>query len=157
MVKIFRAIPDICTGCRMCELMCSLEKTGTINPYRARIRVQRSNENGACKPVICRHCKTPLCQEACPVPGAMCRDENTRAVVLNEEKCIGCRACVEACPFKAIQVGPEGEVLKCDLCGGDPVCVKYCPRRPAQQFPGLPYPETSALEYVESHMVTGKI
>lgn len=157
MVKIFRAIQELCTGCRMCELMCSLENTGTINPCRARIRVQHSTKNGACKPIICRHCKSPLCQEACPVPEAMYREDRTNAVVTNEAKCIGCYACVDACPFEAIQVGPEGEILKCDLCGGDPVCVKYCPTRPAQQFPNLPYPETSCLEYVEPYKVTRKV
>ena len=75
---------------------------------------------------------------------------------LNEEKCIGCLACVDACPFGAIQINPDGDVLKCDLCGGDPVCVKYCPPRPAHSFPHTTYPRASCLEYVEPHRVTRK-
>lgn len=154
--KVFRAIPELCTGCRICELMCSLKKTGTVNPYRARIKVHSSGENGACTLIICRHCKVPLCQKACPVPEAMYQDVRTGAVIIDEKHCIGCLACVDACPFEAIQIGPDGDVLKCDLCGGDPVCVKYCPPRPEQQFPHSPYPKASCLEYVEPHRVTRK-
>lgn len=155
--KVFRAIQELCTRCRMCELTCSLAKTGTVTPSRARIRVHQSGEHGACGVIFCRHCKAPLCQKACPVPEAMSVDQGTGAVSINQAICIGCRACVEACPFDAIQIGPEGEVLKCDLCGGNPVCVKYCPPRPAAQFPSLPYPEASCLEYIEPHKATRKI
>jgi carbon-monoxide dehydrogenase iron sulfur subunit len=154
--KVFRAISELCTGCQICELVCSLTKTGTINPYLARIKVTRSSENGACTVVMCRHCKNPPCRDACPVPQAMYLDERTGAVVINEESCIGCFACADACPFGAIQIGPNKEVLKCDLCGGEPICVKYCPTRPEQQFPHMPYPRTSCLEYVEPHRVTRK-
>lgn len=154
--RIFRAIPDLCTGCWECQLVCSLVKTGTVNPSLARITVTRSYKDGSCNPIICRHCTVPLCQQACPVPEAMYTDENTGAVVINDDKCIGCLACMEACPFDAIRVGPHKEVLKCDLCGGEPVCVKYCPPRPDHQFPSLPYPRASALEYVEPHRITRK-
>ncbi|MFC1944305.1 4Fe-4S dicluster domain-containing protein [Chloroflexota bacterium] len=152
--KSFRAIPDLCTGCRLCELVCSLKKTGTINPCLARIRVFSSNDDGSSTPVICRHCKKPPCQQACPVPEAMYLDAETGAVVINDAECIGCLACMDACPFGAMRVGPEKEPLKCDLCDGDPVCVKYCPTRPEHQFPGLLYGQASALEYVEPHRVT---
>jgi len=53
-------------------------------------------------------------------------DELTGAVVIDEQKCIGCKACVTACPFGAILLTPEGTLIKCDLCKGDPKCVKYC-------------------------------
>ena len=154
--KVFRTIPDLCTGCMTCELMCSLKKTGRVNPAYARITIHRSLEDGECTPTICRHCKVPLCQKACQVPDAMFEDKQTSAIVIDEKKCTGCRACADACPFNAIQIGPEGEVLKCDLCGGDPVCVKYCQPRPSQPFPHLAYPWASCLEYVERNKVTRK-
>ncbi len=131
--KVFRAIPELCTGCWQCQLVCSLTKTGTINPSRARIRVSRSEKDGSCAPIVCRHCKAPLCQLACPAPEAMYLDEDTGAVVINDAKCIGCLACMEACPFDAIWIGPDKEVLKCDLCGGDPMCAKVC-----RHYPHLP-------------------
>ncbi len=154
--KVFRAIPELCIGCQTCEIVCSLAKTGTINPYLARIRATSSSEDGSCRIVICRHCNVPLCKEACPVPEAMYVDERTGTVVIDQASCIGCLACVDACPFGAIQIGPNKEILKCDLCGGDPVCVKYCPPRPAHQFPHASYPRTACLEYVESRKITRK-
>ncbi len=76
-------------------------------------------------------------------------DAKTGAVIIDEDACTGCLDCADACPFDAIFVGPDNEVLKCDLCGGDPICVKYCPERPENSLPHLVYPERSCLEYVE--------
>jgi carbon-monoxide dehydrogenase iron sulfur subunit len=147
---VFRAVPQMCDGCRLCEMVCSLKHTGRINVYLARIRVVSSEDDGA-HPIICRHCKNPPCQSACPVPGAMVQDEQSGAVVIDDSKCISCLACVEACPFGAIQVGPNREILKCDLCGGDPECVKYC--QPRDHLPRFPWPMQSCLQYVEGRKV----
>ena len=152
-MKVFRALSGLCTGCRICEIMCSLSKTGVINRYRARIRVSASDE-GIHSPIICRHCKKPPCLVMCPITGAMYMDSTTGAVVIDDSKCIGCLACVEACPFGAIQVGPEKEILKCDLCNGDPICTKYCPPRPEHSLPNLPWAEQSCLQYVEPQMAS---
>jgi Fe-S-cluster-containing dehydrogenase component len=151
--KVFHAIRELCTGCLMCEQMCSVRKTGRLNPYLARIRVSRNRGDHAWVPIICHHCRVPLCQEACPVPEAMTRDEALGVVVVNDAACIGCLACVEACPFGAIQVGPHNEILKCDLCQGDPACVRYCPPRPENSLPHLPWPRQSCLQYVAPHQV----
>ena len=133
--------------------MCSLQKTGKVNPYLARIKVTRSQKDPSYFPIICRHCKNAPCKLACPVPEAMYLDEKTGAVVVNESSCIQCFACVDTCPFGAIQVGPNKEILKCDLCGGEPVCVKYCPPRPGYLFPHLPLPKQSCLQYAEPSSV----
>ncbi len=155
-VKVLRAIPSLCTGCKLCELVCSLAKTGTINPHLARLKVVCSTEDGSCSIALCRHCEPPLCKDACSIPSAMYQNEVTGAVAIDDTNCNQCGECADACPFGAIQIGPHREVLKCDLCGGDPVCAKYCPPRPQDQFPHTPYPRTSCLEYVEPSKITQK-
>ena len=152
MAKIFRAIPELCDGCRICEMACSLTKAEQVNPYLGRIRVLRDKDTGA-RPLHCRHCARPLCQEACPVPQAMTRDSDTGAVAIQPEHCIRCLACAEACPFDAIWVGPDREMLKCDLCGGDPVCVRYCPPKPIPDSDGASSSYLSCLQYIESRRV----
>ncbi len=147
--KVFRAIRELCTGCRICELVCSMRLTGVLSPYRAAIRVSLQEADGTFVPTICRHCRKPLCKEACPVPEAMrFHEELPGVVVIDQKECIGCLACVDACPFGAIQTGPQQDVVKCDLCNGDPLCVKYCPDRPENFNPRQPYPRARALEYV---------
>lgn len=147
--KVFTAVKELCTGCRICELVCSLGKMGNLSPAYSRIKIVEVTPRGPNLPIYCRHCTDPPCLEACPVPEAMFLDEGTGAAVIKDQSCIGCLACVEACPFGAIQVSSKGEVLKCDLCAGDPLCVKYCPTRPANSLPHLPWPEQSCLQYVE--------
>jgi Fe-S-cluster-containing hydrogenase component 2 len=153
-LKVFRAVRELCDGCRMCELVCSAKKSGKVNPHLARIKITRSEKEDHPFPVICRHCKNPPCQQACPIPQAMYREQRTGVVIINEAECISCLACVDACPFGAIQVGPHREILKCDLCGGEPVCVRYCPPRPEHSLPHLPWPKQSCLQYIEPHKIT---
>lgn len=112
-----------CTGCRLCEIICSSSHYGSYNPRRARIRVPITYPMPSA-PIVCRQCPNPKCVEACPT-GAL---EKGDWVHFDDEKCTLCGACVEACPFKAIWMTPGKELLKCDLCGGDPTCVKACPQ-----------------------------
>ena len=68
----------------------------------------------------CRHCEDAPCLEAC-ITGAMHRDEETGAVLCDEDKCVGCWMCVMVCPFGAIQRNVSGRkaASKCDLCYGE--------------------------------------
>lgn len=151
--NVLFVIKRLCVGCQECELVCSLTKTGIFNPKLARLKVKFS-ENGITYPIICRHCLKPLCREACPVE-ALSTNLETGAVVLDEAKCIGCRACVEACPFGAIQVGPAGEILKCDLCNGNPVCAQFCSKRPKNTVPRFPNPPgAKALNFLPPFVMT---
>jgi len=112
-----------CVGCRLCEIVCSMRDGDTVNPKRARIWVPTSFPIPA-QPVFCRQCPKPKCAEACP-PGALNAADITR---LDHSLCDRCGACIVACPFQAIRFSPQRDlVLKCDLCGGQPLCVAHCP------------------------------
>ena len=111
-----------CVGCRICELVCSLRHFEAINPRRARIRVYRLEDRDRIE--TCRFCTDPECVKACPT-GAMHLEEGR--AVHDREKCVLCGSCLEACPIPGSLQIFEDELLKCDLCGGDPQCVKFCP------------------------------
>ena len=116
-----------CTGCLLCEMACSLTKSGRVGHSKSAIRVLSDDHRGLDVPVVCRHCKAPPCEKVCPV-NAIVRNKNSGAVLLNKEKCIGCNECVPACPFRAIHMDSEdAQLIKCDLCGGKPECVEWCP------------------------------
>ena len=117
-----------CVGCRICEQWCSMSHFKVGNPKKSRISVTRSHSNYMDYPVACHQCVDTPCIQACPPKiSALSKDESTGAIKVNEEKCIACEMCIEACPYHAIKVHPTEEyVLICDLCGGDPQCVKHC-------------------------------
>ena len=147
--EVLRANDEICDGCMMCVLMCSIKKAGIANPRLARLSVAFSEDDTPHRVTVCRHCEDAPCQAACPVPDAMRLDERTGVVLVDNTLCTCCLECVEACPFESIRVGPDGEILKCDLCGGDPVCVRYCPPRPEGSLPRLDQPGERCLRYAE--------
>ncbi len=138
----------VCTGCRYCEIACSLFHEGAINPRKSRIRIISNIQKGSDKPLICRQCAKPPCAEACPVE-AIKKNSKLNIPIVDESKCIGCMECLKACPFNAIIYDQcRGTVLKCDLCGGDPQCVKFCR--------ALPHIGYSAITYTTPHKRTQK-
>ena len=118
-----------CTGCHTCELACSFAHNGEFNPLKSRIHVSFFVEQATGIPVVCQQCNEAWCAKICPA-GAITieKDEVTGAtlVKVSEEKCVGCKMCTLACPFGGIVVSDKGHAEKCDLCGGDPECVKFC-------------------------------
>jgi len=122
----------ICIGCRACEAACSLTHEGYVAPSLSRIRVKRSPLNGPdFTPQQCHQCGEPGCMASCPV-GAIRIDEasGAYAVIVDTEACIGCRSCVDACPYDPPRImfdESRGAAYKCDLCGGRPSCVESCP------------------------------
>jgi len=117
---------NICSRCRMCELICAFHHYGVGNPRRARIQVIPLGK-GEDIPVTCLNCEDPPCMDICPT-GALHRPEPEGMVRVQEDVCIGCAMCVNACPIGAMTLDPvEGTAAKCDLCQGDPQCVLYCP------------------------------
>ena len=115
-----------CTGCRLCELVCAVSHDGISNPTRSRIRVIKWEAEGLYIPMSCQQCQDAPCMNVCPVK-AITRDEELGRVSVDYDVCIGCRSCVGVCPFGAMSFNSKDkQVFKCDLCDGDPQCVRFC-------------------------------
>ncbi len=126
MLKRLQIYEDRCTGCTSCQLVCSFAKEEYFSPALSRIMVDVQQEQARFRPRVCIQCAEAPCIETCPV-GALSRDEATRAIRLDKGVCIGCRRCVEACPYAGVGFDEEqGLPLICDLCGGEPACVDVC-------------------------------
>lgn len=132
MYKILLVDPGKCTGCRMCEVACSFYHEKECNPSLSRINVLRL-EDSLFYPAMCQHCEKPLCANLCP-GRAIYKNEDGR-VLINYDRCIGCRLCL-LCPFGGISVDVKKKIVKCDLCDDEPKCVKICP--------------TKAIDYVKA-------
>lgn len=114
-----------CSGCRRCEIACSLHHENRIWPEASRIRVFMLVP-GVEVPHFCAQCEDHPCVDSCP-EGALSVSKKTEAILVDKEKCTGCGLCIDACPGRIPHLHPtENYVLICDLCGGDPQCVKVC-------------------------------
>jgi Fe-S-cluster-containing hydrogenase component 2 len=115
-----------CAGCRVCELACSYSHEGRFSPSLSRVEVVKEDKYGLDYPVYCRQCEECPPADACPV-GALSKGDYG-ATILDAEA------------YNAVKLDQASRPLICDLCGGDPVCVKKCP--------------TDALTYEESEQMT---
>ncbi len=139
MEKILMINHQKCTGCRLCELVCSVMHDGVSNPARSRIKVVKWESEGLYVPMSCQQCEDAPCLNVCPVK-AISRDQDYGFVAVDYEICIGCRSCVAVCPFGAMNYNViDKKVFKCDLCGGNPQCVRFC--------------EEKAVDYVDADTI----
>ncbi len=124
---------DRCSGCRLCEMVCSFSHESSFGSSTSRITVVKEDAYGFDLPVVCWHCDPCKAMENCPEKAL----ERKRGFILvNNEKCVGCGACLNACVIGAIKLHPkQATPLICDQCAGKPLCVSRCP--------------TNALTYVE--------
>ena len=140
MSKVLNIDHQKCTGCQLCELVCAVSHDGISNPARSRIRVVKWEAEGLYIPMSCQQCQDAPCLNVCPVK-AISRNAELERVVVDYDVCIGCRSCVSACPFGAMIFNPtDRKVFKCDLCDGDPQCVRFC--------------EEKAVDFVEADKVS---
>ena len=145
------ADPNKCTGCRACEVACFTMHNqhnnvgytvGTVDiPVIPRLYLVKGDN--FCMPIQCRHCEDAPCLNSCPQK-AIVKENNIMSI--NEEKCIGCKTCLLACPFGAIDLLPQYEdgkeveqvildenkkiAYKCDLCKDNEkiACISACPQ-----------------------------
>ncbi len=134
------AQPNRCTGCQRCEMVCTVANDGKIHPLISRVKISRNFnygkemtenyrfENGyfgnfLMTPETCRQCEDAKCAAACPQK-AISQNETTKAWTVDKNLCVGCGACVNACPWNMPTVDPEtSKSTKCILCGA---CADNC-------------------------------
>lgn len=131
-----------CLACKGCEIACAvahsksriLEEAIAEQPTpQKRVTIEAAGELAV--PLQCRHCEDAPCISVCPT-AAIHRHEADGPVLIEQDRCIGCKYCLMVCPFGVIDVSIDGKViLKCDLCierikvGQEPACVEACPTR----------------------------
>jgi carbon-monoxide dehydrogenase iron sulfur subunit len=150
MSKKLAVIPELCSGCRICELTCAIEHFGVNNPKKSAIRVLVTYPHPVVRmPIICSQCKVPVCADICPVD-ALSRENGV--VQLDKDGCISCMKCVEACPFGAIYAHADVDYpIKCDMCNGAPKCVEKCPKGAIRLIPEQALGESKRLSNVLSY------
>lgn len=137
----------LCTGCKACQVACKDKSDLPAGVNWRRVAEYSGgnwtqNADGTYNTtaftyytsIACNHCSNPLCLESCPTQALQMRDDGI--IMIDAEKCIGCRYCEWVCPYGAPQFNEEqGVMTKCNFCydyideGLSPSCVAACPSR----------------------------
>jgi phenylglyoxylate dehydrogenase beta subunit len=118
--------PEKCNNCLDCEKACAKIKTGREDGSRSRIQTIKNLKEAYYGPVVCLQCNDPDCLHICPA-GAIHKDPETGIVSIDDERCVRCLLCTLACPYCGVfYSAKDKKMIKCDLCDGDPECVKVC-------------------------------
>lgn len=131
-----------CVGCRACEVACKqMQNTVTGVRYRQVIEKEQGTYPALRRlyfSTACHHCREPACLKACP-KGAITKNA-FGMVLIDQDRCVGCRYCAAVCPYGAPQYNAaSGKTEKCTLCvtrvlsadrttltGAEPACVATC-------------------------------
>jgi len=121
---------ESCVFCRICEEVCSFRLTEQVKPSAAAIRIDRDEGRwGLPRARVCNLCEglgEQKCVASCPEEALSLGPNGV--IVWDGEKCTRCDICLDECPQGAVAYDAEGDRLHiCDLCGGEPECIKWCP------------------------------
>ncbi len=127
---------DNCMGCKACEVACKAENEVPVGSWRLRVKYVDSGLYPETKrsftPMRCNHCENAPCEKVCPVSALHYLPNGI--VNIDKDRCIGCAACMMACPYGAIYMDPVTNTAdKCTYCahrvegGLEPACVVACP------------------------------
>ncbi|THB74685.1 MAG: 4Fe-4S dicluster domain-containing protein [Desulfobacteraceae bacterium] len=112
---------ETCSGCKACELVCSLQNLRVVNPSKAMLKVTaKFPVPGKYYVQICDQCGE--CAEVCPQEAIRLKGETYR---IDKNMCDGCLVCVDACPVNVIKVDDHSMPYKCNNCRQ---CAEVCPR-----------------------------
>lgn len=125
-----------CIGCHACTVACKSEHEVPIGVNRTWVKYvekgQFPNSRRLFSVMRCNHCDNAPCVEICPVTALFRRDDGI--VDFDNRRCIGCKACTQACPYDALYIDPVSHTAaKCNYCahridrGLEPACVNVCP------------------------------
>jgi len=125
-----------CIGCHACTVACKTENQVPLGVNRTWVKYVEKGEFPNTRRVFqvtrCNHCEKPPCVTICPVSAMYQRKDGI--VDFDSDMCIGCKACMQACPYDAIYLDPErNTAAKCHYCahrtevGLEPACVTVCP------------------------------
>ncbi|MEM2569702.1 MAG: 4Fe-4S dicluster domain-containing protein [Candidatus Bathyarchaeia archaeon] len=125
---------NLCNWCRICTLACTLAHASEniIDHKISKIRIRVNKKKMLSVAEVCVQCEEAPCIEACPV-NALSKD-NLGRIAVNSDLCTRCGSCVNSCSYHGITLVKD-RIIVCDLCGGDPLCAKWCP--------------TKAISYIE--------
>lgn len=127
---------DHCTGCKGCEIACKNENKIALGERFNRVLLcgpygTLPNLSQYYLPLMCQQCQDAPCLNVCPTGATYRADDGT--VQINQDVCIGCQICLDACPYGVRDINVEKNVAeKCTLCshltehGEDPFCVQAC-------------------------------
>jgi len=152
-----------CFGVHACSVACKAENGVPLGQTRSWVEyIEKGtypNVSRSFLPRLCNHCEKPNCVSVCPT-GATWKRAEDGIVVVDADICIGCKYCVQACPYDARYPNPTtGAVDKCDFCfhrvaqGLEPACVEACPSR-ARVFGDLSDPESEISRTIATNPVT---
>ena len=125
-----------CIGCHACSVACKSENQVPLGVHRTWVTTREQGEFPDVRRSFqvnrCNHCSSAPCVAACPVTAMYQRSDGI--VEFDSDICIGCKACIQACPYDAIHLDPDsGTAAKCHYCahrvevGQEPACVVVCP------------------------------
>jgi len=127
-----------CIGCHACSTVCKAENNVPLGVYRTWVKYVEKGQFPHTRRFFqvtrCNHCANPPCVRICPVAAMYQRPDGI--VEFDPARCIGCKACMQACPYDAIYIDPESRTAaKCHFCahrievGLAPACVVVCPEQ----------------------------
>jgi len=125
-----------CIGCHACTVACKSEHDVPIGVNRTWVKQTEKgtypNTRRVFSVLRCNHCTDAPCVEICPTEALHVREDGI--VDFNNDRCIGCKSCMQACPYDALYIDPEtNTAAKCNYCahrvdvGLEPACVNVCP------------------------------
>jgi len=153
---------DSCIGCHACSTACKSENEVPLGVQRTWVKSVETgvfpNVRRSFQVTRCNHCSNPPCARICPVTAMYQRSDGI--VEFDPDQCIGCKACLQACPYDAIYMDPDsGTAAKCHYCahrvdlGLEPACVVVCPEH-AILAGDLDDPNTEIARVVAENKVT---